>query len=343
MQTDDIAQKLLEQFWQRHPKTYVEGKDLTAFSESKQINLFIIKHLYDVWQAESAQLQSPFFDYSAPEVKKALQNLLNLLSQHINIERTDFDRLVLQATSQTLSWLYAPEATLTQWLEKFKLQFIPISIFKEWSKYIVFHKVVYSTFFQKITERHISEIYYEDALQTWQETCQYMPYAFDKPEVVAPWLFSPSSTDATETTMENIEENAPKEDSPSPTLSPSETTPTYTATTEKEKEKEEEAPLTINDLHKHDQKPTLLDKLNSRKISQLRENININQRFLFTQQLFAGDNIALQATLTELDTTIHTWQQAEQYLSTLAKNYQWNWEEKNAQAFLEFVHKRFLD
>ena len=64
----------------------VKGKDLIKITDSKQLNLFLIKNIYDKWNQNFKKNKMNYFDYEAKEVEEATNNMMNVLSNNICID-----------------------------------------------------------------------------------------------------------------------------------------------------------------------------------------------------------------------------------------------------------------
>ena len=64
----------------------IKGIDIINITESKQLNLLIIKSLYDQWVLNFEKNKLKYFNYEAADVVKASENMMNILSNNISIE-----------------------------------------------------------------------------------------------------------------------------------------------------------------------------------------------------------------------------------------------------------------
>src|SRR4051812_16700045 len=101
-----LAEKLSTDFFRE--KNFASGEDILHFTPIEQINLFIIKIVFDKWKEENEKLRSSYFDYENGEVKEALGNLMVKLSQHIAIRKEHFDNLLNKAIRDTLFMIADP-------------------------------------------------------------------------------------------------------------------------------------------------------------------------------------------------------------------------------------------
>ena len=80
----------------------LSGKKLLALTPSKQLNFLVMKVLFQQWQSEMKRLESPYFDYKDPDVKKALVQFMNVLSQHIEVSSDVLTELLSTAIDEAL-------------------------------------------------------------------------------------------------------------------------------------------------------------------------------------------------------------------------------------------------
>ncbi len=99
------AAKLCEQLFAGKGK--ITGADILSLPV-KQTGLFVLNTIYQSWGREAEKLKSPYFDYEAGPVKAGLQKLMNVLSQHILLDRPHFEPLLVGAVQDTLLLLLSP-------------------------------------------------------------------------------------------------------------------------------------------------------------------------------------------------------------------------------------------
>ncbi len=91
-------------------KKVISGKEILEVTPSKQVNFFVIKLLFRYWQEETKKLESPFFNYKHEEVRQAMIQFMNVLSQHIEINRAKFETLLNHAVKDALYLTAMPQA-----------------------------------------------------------------------------------------------------------------------------------------------------------------------------------------------------------------------------------------
>lgn len=85
-------------------------------------------------------------------------------------------------------------------------------------------------------------------------------------------------------------------------------------------------------------KATSKSTSNTQPISDILIAIGLNDRFLFTRELFNNDSALFKSTLTRLN-GMSGFDEAMQYLKD---HFSWNWEDHHTEHFLQIVKRRFL-
>jgi hypothetical protein len=99
--------------------------------------------------------------------------------------------------------------------------------------------------------------------------------------------------------------------------------------------------VTLNDRLKQEPKPTLLDKHQKTKIKDIKSAISLNQRFLFINALFKGDNTVFNQALQEVD-QCPDYQTASSLLKEkYAEKYHWDMQSEEVNSFIEVVERKF--
>lgn len=106
---EKFASKVSSNFF-KEGKKVITGKQILNVTPSKQVNFFVIKLLFRYWQEETKKLESPFFNYKHDEVRHAMVQFMNVLSQHIEIEQNRFELLLNHAVKDTIYLAAMPQA-----------------------------------------------------------------------------------------------------------------------------------------------------------------------------------------------------------------------------------------
>ena len=87
--------------------------------------------------------------------------------------------------------------------------------------------------------------------------------------------------------------------------------------------------------------PSLADKLSTKSIAKLADSIALNERFLYSNELFNGNMEAFKKALSELD-HIASLADAKRYLDVqLKEEHSWNMDSETVQSFISLVERRF--
>ncbi len=89
-------------------QAFLDGKQIAGFCSYEQINRFLLFQIYIDWKLQIQKLKHPYFNFQHPEVKDALNEFLNVLSNHIFIEQKDFKILLEKAVFNAIKLLNEP-------------------------------------------------------------------------------------------------------------------------------------------------------------------------------------------------------------------------------------------
>ncbi len=127
----------------------ITGQQILDITPVKQVNFYILKVLFLQWQEETKKFQSPFFDYSKPEVKEGLKSLINTLSKNILIKKEPFRPLLEKAVLDTITLMYNPTEFFIREFSSLP-NVTRIQGFKGLSKYIKLRKNIYNKIVEKL-------------------------------------------------------------------------------------------------------------------------------------------------------------------------------------------------
>uniref|UniRef100_UPI004048A9F9 hypothetical protein n=1 Tax=Algoriphagus sp. TaxID=1872435 RepID=UPI004048A9F9 len=95
------AELVCNQFF--NGRQFITGQEIIQLTPSAQVNFFIIKRLFELWQEELGKLKSsPFFDYRDIAVHEALTQFMNVLSRRIKVERHHLEGIVQVAVQKSI-------------------------------------------------------------------------------------------------------------------------------------------------------------------------------------------------------------------------------------------------
>ena len=136
--SEEFSEKITTEFFADNER--ISGKEILNVSPSKQVNFFILKILFRKWQEEMKRLESPFFNYKNPDVRKAMVQFMNTLSQHIEVSKEHFGSMVEEAVADTLLLAMEPGSYLSLEFEEMDVSKITDKLTKPILKYIKLHR-----------------------------------------------------------------------------------------------------------------------------------------------------------------------------------------------------------
>jgi hypothetical protein len=342
--SDAYADKILKGFFSSKEK--ITGSEILSLCNIHQVNLFIVSELFKSWREENKKLRSPYFDYDHPEVKEAMENFMTLLSKNISISQSHFAPLLRKAVNQTLLVVFDPYDFFSLIVsgQNNKLEVTP---FKEELKYLKVNKAPLERMLQKLEEKGVKEISGNEAFSILDQILEEVSF---NPEDVEDYLAKFSAVvplDANKFYTSKPVDEAPKVATPSVATSP--VVPSVVVEKEKIKEPVKPPvakpnhvahhPPSINDSHTTRQgRSSLVD--NFQKIQKIKDNLTINQKFMFTKVLFHGDFELFSKAIDHLD-KLDSMKAAMRYIEDEHAT-GWDHDSEEFHEFMELVEKRFV-
>jgi hypothetical protein len=163
-----FSRKMADYFFIDH--SYITGKEILKFCDIQQVNLLIIKHLFDKWQGESSKFESPYFHYHHPQVQVALRAFMNVLSQHIQVHKNQFFPLLVSAVQDAFWLILNPIRFYQQEIAKTPVEHLNADYFKQIAKYIQFNKELLKALIQRFERTPVSST--DEALRLLEEVYQ---------------------------------------------------------------------------------------------------------------------------------------------------------------------------
>lgn len=347
--SQSYSAKIVEDFFSKNDS--ISGQQIISITPVKQVNFFVLKSLFDEWQEEIKKLKSPYFDYKNEEVNQSLKAFINTLSKHIQIEKKHFLPLLERAVSSTLELLYEPGRYFNQELSKSAAADKSKEL-KASSKYIKLHRALFEVLVTRLEQT-------DDLKSAIQEALSATDISRDEVEEIES-LFS--------TTLKlSVTDEEPKaEDLPMPepldeldeieTLTPEESSVQEEINEEFEPidDTEDDIPThNINQQYKGDIKTlnqryeerektkTVAAALETKSLSNLKNNININQRYMFVNDLFEGDDKDYEIAMDEVEECDSFDSSVELLVQNYSKKYAWDMNSDEVKELLKVIFKRF--
>lgn len=140
-------------------KKYMTGQEIITLTPSIQVNFFIIKTLFETWQQELEKLKSnPYFDYRDKTVHESLREFMNVLSSRIKIERKHFEPLLALSVRESVHLAVDPLDFFKKEISKAKDQEVN-QFLKDNKKYLKWHNVLIINLIDKAGLQHTQDAY----------------------------------------------------------------------------------------------------------------------------------------------------------------------------------------
>ena len=163
-----LATRLCDQYFDAQPPAAIDGPGILKFTPVRQLNLLVMRQLLGQWQAETARLRSPYFDFEAAPVQTALTQFMNVLSRHIRLGRAAFEPLLAQAATDTLGLAADPQGSFQRLLLG-TTETPTLESLRDGLRYLDFDKAFYQGFLDSLSANnaltrdfliHRFELYY---------------------------------------------------------------------------------------------------------------------------------------------------------------------------------------
>jgi hypothetical protein len=284
-------------------KETISGSDILNLCQIRQVNLFVIRDLMKTWQKESQKMKSPYFNYEAPEVKEALTQFQNVLSNHMSISNELFLPFLTRAVHQTIMLALDPYDYYSDTLDRESKTHIKVAELKNEIKYLKINNQPLERLIKQLEEKKLEIISGNEAFALLDHILEEVN-------------FTPEDVDAYLSKFSQV--------------IPASVEMFYESATEKK-------PIAVNTQPVLKETKSIAEDF--QKINSIKENLTINQKFMFTKILFSGDFDLFSQAIDQLD-NFDSLKQAKNYLET---NYTlWDRESEEYEEFLELVEKRFI-
>jgi hypothetical protein len=308
-----FAKQICQSFF--YQTSHITGQEILALSKFKQTNLIVLKNLFRKWKKENAKLQSPYFDYHNTEVKKAMKDFMNSLSRHISIKKEHFEPLLKESVKDSILLVFSPYDFFSKEINQRDGSRISLNDLEDLKKYIKINDFLLEGLIEKFKSHKMDIAFNDEAFELFNEVCS---QSDDQPEDIQPYLQA-FSEELPITISDIYLENGNGQES-----------------SENKGEKG-----TVNDVFKPQEKPTLADRLSKGNGKNLKQQLTLNQRFMFVNELFDGNQKEFMSALDEVE-GMENYKEAYAFIKkTYVTKYEWDLEAEEVQEFMELVGKRF--
>lgn len=325
--SSQVAQKLIDSFFSNKEK--ISGEEILNLCAIKQVNLFVLKGLFQKWNKEAKKLESPYFDYSDPEVVDAIDNFKNTVSQHILVDQVSFQPILTSAISDTLMLICSPYHFYLNEINLMNTQSImPFDGLNESKKFTKINGAILDALISSLDQSSSEQT---DATAILDNVIANLTSGPDEMGEYINAFSNYVMLDINDVYME-LETPPIKEE---PTVSQSDF-PTGEEDTFNSTDNSEESML--NDLLASENQISIADMHEHQKIESLSNGITLNQRFMFVNVLFDGDVAKFNNTVVEIDGLVNL-DEAKHYLDTRFVN--WNEAAHEVEEFMKILERRF--
>lgn len=306
------AAKLADQFFAK--KQQISGVEILSLCDVKQVNLFVVRELMNIWIHETEKIKSPYFDYETDEVKAALAQFQNVLSNHISVGKADFQHLLEVAITKTIHLILTPYDFYSETLESYGKGYLKTEVLRKELKYLKINKAPLENLLTKLEERKSELITGNEAFGLLDHILEEVNFT---PEEVDQYVaqFSkllPLKLDVffdQKTTSRIADKKLVEQAKVFPEL-----------------------PSSVKELKSNTSgRP---------KPSRLRDGLTINQKFMFTKILFKGDFEIFSEAIEKIE-SMPSLNHALAYLGDAYPA--WDRESEEYEEFLEVLQKRFSE
>lgn len=375
-----LAARLCDQYFGAESAAALDGPALLKFTPVRQLNLLVMRQLLGQWQAETARLRSPYFDFEAAPVQAGLGQFMNVLSRHLHLRRPAFEPLLAQAAADTLALIADPTGSFQRLLLG-DAQAPTLTHLRDNLRYIDIDKTFFQGFVDSLPANgnlsrdfltHRFELYHvanykahqplqrlveelstmlplttADLLEDGPVSALAPAAASPEPAIIAPKpnpAVAPIIATAPSVASPPSGAPVPKPVS-QPAIEPT-AQPLPSADVpnvplhEKLKAGQPAAPHLAETLRATVAPASLAERAGP-KVETLREAISINQRFSFINELFEGENMEYHAAIQHLD-SLPVADQARAFITgDLSQRYDWTRKEEHVNKLLKLIERKF--
>ncbi len=303
---------------------HLAGRDLTTLCTPEQVNYNLLKNIFLQWEAELSKLESPYFDYKAPAVQTALKTFMDVLSRHIKLDQGSLRPLLQQAVEETMHQVFQPE----YYYQHF--------IWPDGSKSLKTKELINLKRFVRVNRGLLLELIDEQAKENKDSITEEEFYKFIEQNVLQ-WQNQWDSVDVnveafSKVIAMQVSNLWKKEAVP--------VAPKENGSTKNVNERYAKKVVSLNDKLQKDQN-TLADQHLNKKVQNIKESLTINQKFMFVNELFAGDSQEFGTVLEKIE-KCGTYIEAVKIIDDNSSGRsQWDMESTAVKELLDLVSRRF--
>lgn len=325
-----VAKQLIDDFFKK--KNAIDGKEILSFCDIKQVNLFVVKILFENWKAEFDKLRSPYFDYQSEDVLIAAKKFMNVLSKNIHIEKDNFLPLLEESLYKTVLLIFSPYEYYLQEINKPVFQQLSIMDLKDMQKYVKVNSHLLQAYINKFETDGIQAVFNDDAVRIFDEVCENIKETPEEFEQYHQELNKITPLDINDVYSQPDEITREYEDDKENSNS-----------SENLNEKFKSEKKTLLDTLPAEKKEKIIDIHEKKPLEGIRQSITLNQRFMFEKDLFKGDKDEFEMVINYLDNC----KSKQEALDFVNENYatkkNWDKDKEEVTEFFEIIERRFQE
>jgi hypothetical protein len=350
------AELVCDQFFSS--RQFITGQEIIQLTPSAQVNFFIIKRLFELWQEELGKLKaSPYFDYRDIAVHEALTQFMNVLSRRIKVERRHLEGMLQEAVQDAIQIATDPLSFYQKELEKAPAGKIN-EYLKENKKYFKWNEKLVTGLIDKAGIGLDLASYQQAILASFQA----LKASLDTPKELLATLGGTLAFDLEMYLGQPASQIEESEAPDAPEFEEVEESPRYELE-EVEKDLIEELEESIPTPQPEKRVPIAsapatgkgldaaylktLFATESYKgmkgiLGELAESLALNQRFMFTKELFDGNADLLRHALKSVD-ELNTFEEAVDLINArFVVELGWDIESEEVREFMQQVYRKFV-
>ena len=352
------AELVCDQFFSS--RQFITGQEIIQLTPSAQVNFFIIKRLFELWQEELGKLKaSPYFDYRDIAVHEALTQFMNVLSRRIKVERRHLQGMLQEAVQDAIQVATDPLTFYQKELEKAPTGKIN-EYLKENKKYFKWNEKLVTGLIDKAGIGLDLASYQQAVLASFAS----LKVSLDDPQELLATLGGTLAFDLETYLGQPASQIEESEESEVLDFEQEEESPRY----EQEEVEEEEVLIEepeerIPTPQPEKREPTSstpatgkgLDAAHLKALfgtetykgmkgilGELAESLALNQRFMFTKELFDGNADLLRHALKSVD-ELNTFEEAVDLINArFVFELGWDIESEEVREFMQQVYRKFV-
>ena len=130
-------------------KKVFQGKDILSYTNVEQVNLFIMKKVFDNWGKTYEKNKSEYFNYNSEELIIQLKQYMNILSKNILLDKSLIKRLAINAIEDFIYLCIKPYSFFKNEFEQI-VKDISISRIEERKKFYIVNQEIYLKIIDKV-------------------------------------------------------------------------------------------------------------------------------------------------------------------------------------------------